>query len=166
MDQLLSKEALISKNGSVNPAEVLKTRLLGFYVGAHCYPPSRLFTPLLIDFYNVVNAQGKIFEVIYVSDDREAEDMQEYFNSMPWLSIPFSSVERRMSIMKSFNVVMKPALIICEPDGTAVTLNGKTDVETKGKDAVLHWGKIQRGKIRRTRAGKEYEIFRLVVSPH
>ena len=71
-----------------------------------------------------------------------------------------------MSIMKSFNVVMKPALIICEPDGTAVTLNGKTDVETKGKDAVLHWGKIQRGKIRRTRAGKEYEIFRLVVSPH
>ena len=43
-----------------------------------------------------------------------------------------------MSIMKSFNVVMKPALIICEPDGTAVTLNGKSDVETEGKDAVLH----------------------------
>ena len=83
LDALLSKEALISKNGSVNFAEVLKTRLVGFYVGAHCYPPTRLFTPLLIDYYNVVNAQGKIFEVIYVSDDREAENMQEYFNSMP-----------------------------------------------------------------------------------
>lgn len=166
MEQLLSKETLISKNGQVNPAELRKVKFVAFYVGAHCYPPTREFTPRLVDFYNVVNAQGKIFEVIYVSDDREAETMQEYFDEMPWLSIPFSSVERRVTIMKSFNVTMKPALIVCEPDGTAITLNGKTDIDAKQKDAILHWGKIQRGKIRRTRAGREYEIFRLVVQPH
>ena len=164
MDQLLSKEPLISKSGAVNPAELGKVRYVAFYVAANWISGTREFTQKLIEFYNLVNAQGKIFEIIYVSEDRDGDTMQEHFDMMPWLTIAFGS-QQGIVIKKAFNVRLTPALVVCEPDGRSITLNGKVDVETKRKDAILHWGKIQAGKIRRTKAGKEYEIFRLVVQP-
>ena len=44
-------------------------------------------------------------------DHRKAEDTLEYFNPCP-SCLSLSAVWSRKSIMKSFNVVMKPALII------------------------------------------------------
>ena len=39
--------------------------------------------------------QGKEFEVVFVSLDRSQEGFDQYFETMPWLAVPFSDSEAR-----------------------------------------------------------------------
>ena len=65
-------EKVNSKNGQQQLSELLSgadLKYVGIYFSAHWCPPCRNFTPVLAEFYNAVNQNGKIFEVIFVSSD-------------------------------------------------------------------------------------------------
>jgi nucleoredoxin len=53
--------------------------------------------------YEKLKADGKPFEVIFVSSDRDEESWQEYLSSMPWYSVPFGD-SRKKALSRKFDV--------------------------------------------------------------
>ena len=45
-----------------------------------------------------INAEGKVFEVIFVSIDGNAEAFERNFAEMPWLAVPYSDDARIASL--------------------------------------------------------------------
>ena len=90
VEQYFGGEAILSKTGPVDPAKALnEVKLIAIYFSAHWCPPCRRFTPVLRDVYNEVNANGKVFEVVFSSADNSDEEFQAYYDEMPWLALPF-----------------------------------------------------------------------------
>ena len=79
-------ENVIKGDGSVVPlASVLEgAEFVGIYFSAHWCPPCRNFTPVLAQFYEEVNKDGKKLEIIFVTSDRDEASFKEYFALMPW----------------------------------------------------------------------------------
>ncbi len=94
-------------NGS---GEDVATNQLGEYVGlyfsAHWCPPCRGFTPKLVEFYNGFKQSdtGKTFDVVFVSSDRDENSFQEYFREMPWLALPFSDRDRKVTTFSGTSI--------------------------------------------------------------
>ena len=63
----------------------------GIYFSAHWCPPCRGFTPKLKAYYEKIKAEGKEFEIVFVSCDRDDASCKEYFSSMPWKLLPFEN---------------------------------------------------------------------------
>lgn len=61
------------------------------YYSAHWCPPCRKFTPQLVSFYNSYSKRFDNFEIIFVSSDRNEDEMKNYMKSanMPWLALDF-----------------------------------------------------------------------------
>lgn len=69
--------------------------MVGVYFSAHWCPPCRRFTPTLVEAYNALTAEGKSFEIVFISDDRDEKAFEEYFAHMPWLAVPYSAAVRK-----------------------------------------------------------------------
>eukprot|EP00997_Jenningsia_sp_PLL12_P009702 NODE_6714_length_493_cov_32.015766_g5924_i0.p2 GENE.NODE_6714_length_493_cov_32.015766_g5924_i0~~NODE_6714_length_493_cov_32.015766_g5924_i0.p2 ORF type:complete len:111 (+),score=34.33 NODE_6714_length_493_cov_32.015766_g5924_i0:79-411(+) len=94
------------------------------YFSMHNCPPCRLFTPILADLYNESNADGKQFEVIFCSGDREEESYTEYFGEMPWKSVGFKS-KITATLAKRFEVKGLPRLVVIRPNGDIIKKCGR-----------------------------------------
>ena len=46
---------------------------------------------MLTEVYKKINANEKRFEIIFVSSDQNEAAFKEYFNEMPFLSLPYDS---------------------------------------------------------------------------
>ena len=118
---------------------VLKTnKIVGLYFSASWSPYCQAFTPILIDFYNEINAEEKQLEIILVSRDQKKEDFEEYYSKMPWLAIPFDD-PRIATFVEKFGVKGFPNLVILKKNGEIATKNGKSDVINEDKAAFDKW---------------------------
>ena len=126
-----------SKDGTNNGSSLQSAQLIGIYFSAHWCPPCRNFTPVLAEFYNKVNASGKVFEIVFASSDQDEMSFKNYLSTMPWIAIISSSVIR--SLQTKFGVFGIPRLVILKPDGTVVVDNAKSEVTNKGLNAWLDW---------------------------
>ena len=82
------------------------------YFSAHWCPPCRGFTPVLADLYKKLTAEGKNFEIVFISSDKSQENFDEYFGEMPWKALPFSDRDRKAALSKKFKVQGIPNLVI------------------------------------------------------
>lgn len=118
---------------------VLKTnKIVGLYFSASWSPYCQAFTPILIDFYNDINAEEKQLEIILIPRDQKKEEFEDYYSKMPWLSIPFDD-PRIASFIDKFGVKGFPNLIILKKNGEIATKNGKSDVINDDKLAFEKW---------------------------
>ena len=85
---------LKGKDGSEISKESLEGKTIGLYFSAHWCPPCRAFTPILAQLYEKVKEKNHSFEVIFISSDRSEGEFNEYFQTMPWLALPYSSPAR------------------------------------------------------------------------
>jgi len=128
---------LVGKNGEVKTEDaVANKKAIALYFSAHWCPPCRGFTPTLAKTYEEeLKARG--MEVVFVSSDQDAEAWKEYFDEMPWLSLPFEAKELKESLSKKYDIRGIPTLIILDSAGKLVAADGRariSDVEALFKD--------------------------------
>jgi nucleoredoxin len=88
------------KDSNVPIAELERdVGVIGLYFSAHWCPPCRGFTPKLAEWYtNLTDGplKGKL-EIVFISSDRDQAAFEEYFESMPWLALPFELRDAKVS---------------------------------------------------------------------
>ena len=125
--ELLPQE-LKSKTGIKALSEITETPIIGLYFSAHWCPPCRIFTPILSEFYTKVNEEKKQIEIIFISCDRDTKSFNEYYDSMPWLTVPFEN-EMRDTISEAFEINGIPTLLIFDNKGNLIDTNGRNTVQ-------------------------------------
>ena len=91
-------DSFITHTGKIGFLDVVRSQVIALYFTAHWCPPCRAFTPLLIKFFNDVNERGKRLEVIFVSADKDQASYNDYYNTMPWIAIPYG--DSRVEILQ------------------------------------------------------------------
>ncbi len=98
-------------------------QVIGLYFSASWCPPCKAFTPLLAQSYREL-ADMK-FEIIFVSNDRDAASFQEYFGIMPWIAVSFNDSDKlREDLRKTFQVTGIPTLVLYNTETGAFTNRG------------------------------------------
>ncbi|MFZ5806217.1 MAG: thioredoxin-like domain-containing protein [Verrucomicrobiota bacterium] len=70
-------------------AKLAKVDYVAVYFSAHWCPPCRSFTPKLVEYYNQAKPTHPNFEIIFISNDRNAGDMKNYMKEtgMKWPAV-------------------------------------------------------------------------------
>lgn len=70
--------------------EVLDGKIVGLYFSAGWCPPCQTFTPLLCEMYDELVKRNSNFEVVFLSFDKNADEMETYFRSKHgnWYCLP------------------------------------------------------------------------------
>ena len=64
------------------------------------------------DQYKKLTAEGKNFEIVFISSSNSQENFDKYFGEMPWKALPFSDRDRKAALSKKFKVQGIPNLVI------------------------------------------------------
>jgi nucleoredoxin len=112
---------------------------IGIYFSAHWCPPCRGFTPKLVETYKTIKNDGKKFEIIFASSDKDDASYKEYFHEMPWLALPFKD-HRIKELSDLYGVEGIPMLVIVDPaTGKVINPSGRGSVEGDPKGAEFPW---------------------------
>ena len=132
-------QILIWKTYEVDHVQVPVASLIGKTIGL-CFSaqwciPGVNFTPKLISIHHKIkqmlaekqgnnNDQEEDFEIVFVSSDHDQTSFDSYFDTMPWLALPFGDPNIR-NLLKHFDVKGIPCLVILGTDGKTITRNGR-----------------------------------------
>lgn len=124
----------------VSSQNVLRAEFLGLYFSASYCPPCREFTPLLQRFFEDVNSQYNIIDIVFCSKDRTEADFIDYFtNHHIWHAIPYQKDKLRTDLMAAFHVQTIPKLIIIDTQtGEVVSDTARQDIPKMSAGAVLN----------------------------
>lgn len=134
-------EKLLSDHGKtqVDTTSLDSVPVVALYFSANWCPPCKQFTPKLKQMYQTINASNKKLEIVWVSADEEEEEFDEYYETMPWLSIPFDQEDLRGECSEHFGIEGIPRLLILNKDGTVKNGNGINEVKDNGAEAFNSW---------------------------
>lgn len=126
--QFFTSENLIGKDGPVDANFTLDGKIIGLYFSAHWCPPCQRFTPLLAKKYTELTEEGKNFEIIFISSDRDESSAQHYYSEMPWKMLSYSRREQKKLLSELFEVEGIPTLIL---------LDGQEKITSDGVEAIM-----------------------------
>ncbi len=126
------------KSGEVTLSEVKENDIVGIYFSAHWCPPCRGFTPELAKFYENVKGQGKKFEIIFVSSDRDQDSFNEYYGTMPWIAVEFGN-DSIPKIKSEYQIRGIPTLLIFNKKGEMIDREGRKTVCLNPNGAYNSW---------------------------
>ncbi|CAF1528629.1 unnamed protein product [Adineta ricciae] len=140
-EQLLQHDT----HGSTGTSKYIATselgyKIIGLYFSGHWCPPSRDFTPKLVEAYKSIDhsMQDK-FDIVLVSSDNDQNAFDHYFQEMPWKALPFSDRTRKQALVKKFNVKRIPCLIVLSSSGEVLTSKGVAEINAYGADSIRRW---------------------------
>ncbi|KAG8377974.1 hypothetical protein BUALT_Bualt08G0089600 [Buddleja alternifolia] len=112
------------------PVTSLTSKTIGLYFSAEWCSPAAKFTPKLVSVYQKINQQLTInghhnFEIVFVSSDHDQTSFESYFQTMPWLALPYGDPNIK-NLTKYFDVRGIPSLVILGPDRKTVTKQGRS----------------------------------------
>jgi len=122
----LVKDGLVSwQHGSLarfDDSALENKKLIGLYFSAHWCGPCRKFTPDLVAYYNRVIPEHPEFEIIFVSSDKSASEMETYMRetSMPWPAIDFQKIPGKSEIVKYAGRGI-PCLVLIDASGKVIS---------------------------------------------
>ncbi|XP_068640795.1 probable nucleoredoxin 2 [Aristolochia californica] len=93
----------------------LEGKVVGLYFSANWYPKCQQFTQVLASVYTHLNERGTPFEIVFVSADEDLEAFDSYRTTMPWLAIPFSNLDLKKNLNRTYDIEGIPSLIILQP---------------------------------------------------
>jgi nucleoredoxin len=129
-----------SQNGALHPypdAEFEKKKLIGLYFSAHWCGPCRQFTPQLVAYYSKIAAAHPEFEILFVSNDKNAGAMEGYMREaqMPWPALAFDKVAAAAALHRYAGSGI-PCLVVVDETGKVVA-DSYAGKEYRGPEAVL-----------------------------
>lgn len=118
---LLGNQLLV-KNDSSAPSlldtavALSNSRLVALYFSAQWCGPCRVFTPLLIEFYNYLQEVAPVqgMKIVFISSDQDEEQFHAYYGKMPFLALPFSQRALAQHAKSVFGVRGIPSLVIID----------------------------------------------------
>ena len=115
-------------------SESLDAQFIGFYFGAKwCGSCTRVFSDI-VKFYETINKNEKILEIIFFSKDINEEKFKQYYEEMPWLACPYKTYEQEY-IEEGCDITSLPSLLIFSNQGKLVEEKGIKLIEGTGKEA-------------------------------
>ena len=92
---------LCAKEGLKQTCDALKDKkLVAIYFAAYWCPPCRHFTPSLSKFYKkLLLERSDSIEIIFISNDNDEASFKDYWDSQPWIALPFSSDKKSVSLI-------------------------------------------------------------------
>mmetsp|Transcript_18760 Transcript_18760/g.41735 ORF Transcript_18760/g.41735 Transcript_18760/m.41735 type:complete len:1089 (-) Transcript_18760:816-4082(-) len=122
---LLSKDSSGSIRSVDTEVALHNSRLVALYFSAHWCGPCRSFTPMLAEFFThlkeeILPTHG--LEIVFVSSDRDPNGFNQYYASMPWLSLPFDQRSLKQSLSTRYGVRGIPALVVLDAITGAVVV--------------------------------------------
>ncbi len=105
MANLLRGKLVVWKDGRLQPYDdnVLSTKkVFAFYYSASWCGPCQKFTPWLVEFYRQFAPSHSQFEVVFISKDRSAAEMQQYMQTdgMPWPALDYAKIANEPELTK------------------------------------------------------------------
>ena len=125
-----------SHTNKVEIQDIMKCDIICLYCSAHWCPPCRTFTPVLGQVYEKINASKKQMEIVYVTFDRDEDEFNEYFQTMPFLAIPWADEERRDKIDERFEIEGIPLLIVMDRFTNVLVADARNDVTRYGAECI------------------------------
>eukprot|EP00906_Rhabdomonas_costata_P035575 RCo049978 len=136
LDQLLgssNRSYIIDGNQQqIQITDVSKNDVVAIFFSANWCPPCRTFTPLLIKVYEECKQQGKSFEVVYVSSDKDLDSFTECYRQMPWLALPWEDREAKARLSSKYGVRGIPTVIILDGKGETLAMDGRGKIQAQG----------------------------------
>jgi nucleoredoxin len=121
---LLGSQLLVNNDDKASAPTLLDTlsalansRLIALYFSASWCGPCRGFTPMLIEFHNVLKeevASSHGLEIVFVSSDRSDAEFQQYYKKMPFKAMPFSNRDLAQRAKSLFGVRGIPSLVVID----------------------------------------------------
>lgn len=101
------------------------------YFSAKWCKPCAEFVEKLKKFYNAAKERhgGPRVEVVYVSNDKTAEQFAENFATMPWTAVRFSDEAARAALNAQYKGSGIPRLFVLGKDGAVINAEGREALE-------------------------------------
>ena len=125
MSVRLKSTRLINKSGNeVSASRELNSKVVFLYFSAHWCPPCRQFTPMLKEFYSKMKGNGHKIEIVFVSNDKNEEEMMSYFQNDhgDYLAIKFGESDLS-NLSQEYDIKGIPTLCVIDKDGKALAPN-------------------------------------------
>jgi thiol-disulfide isomerase/thioredoxin len=137
--ELFGEELIDAARESRSTADLAGKRVAIYFSASWC-PPCHAFTPRLVEAYEAWAADGEDIEIVFVSSDRNVQEMRQYMRQarMPWLAVPHGS-DRVNLLRQRFGVRGIPTLAVVDAEGRTITTNGRADVAQHGRGALVRW---------------------------
>lgn len=131
-------KTFLSKEGEISARPLLEKNIICLYFSAYWCPPCRNFTPFLAEFYHEIKKNHSDFEIIFVSRDKDQNQFEKYYKTMPWLAIPFR--DPRINIFQQhFNIKGIPTLVVLGKNGEKICFDGRSEVILYDYAAYNRW---------------------------
>uniref|UniRef100_A0A7S4P5Z5 Thioredoxin domain-containing protein n=1 Tax=Paramoeba aestuarina TaxID=180227 RepID=A0A7S4P5Z5_9EUKA len=132
-EKLLGTKTLKCKKGVGHQGEcdtnsLSSNDVVGLYFSAHWCPPCRGFTPVLAKEYEQMRKDGKKFEIVFVSSDKDQKSFDDYYDDMPWCALPFSERKMKAKLSKKYGVQGIPTLVLLDNQGNVLTKDGRSAI--------------------------------------
>jgi nucleoredoxin len=127
LSKLLDDQSVLDEDDNAVPLSTFgqAESITGIYFSAHWCGPCVAFTPELAKKYEELKAQGKKFDIIFVSFDRDVNNAKEYFADMPWKMLKYEKREEAMKLAEIFEVEGIPSLTLIDESGKLITNEGR-----------------------------------------
>lgn len=135
---------LVKADGTTTSLADIRARKghIAAYFSASWCGPCRSFTPKLVDAYNKLNADGKSFDVVLVSSDKDEGSFKEYLSHMPWHAVPFNNgdfAKKAGALSERFGVEGIPRLVILDHELNVVREDARGAVMKDAACANFPW---------------------------
>lgn len=144
--QLVKLDGDVTKSCDI--AQFNGVRVFAFYTASMSSPNCRRFTPTLLEAYRRLKAEHPDFELIFVSADRDAYNMEQHMLNyrMPWPAIRFGA---NSADLKMFASRSTPSLGAMSDAGEPLTADFRTGSRSDPAKALEEITRILAGPAAR-----------------